>query len=247
VPFYFQIFLAAVVGFIPAEMVRAIREFIDFSYLVRREVIDADVLDAIDGCVERYHAYRESFKSEGVLSKTGFNLPRQHSMVHYRRLIQQFGAPNGLSTSLVESKHKESVKEPWRRSNRNDAVLQMAKTVERMEKLKAARAEYEKCGMLTPVAKRSAKRSRSHPSESGARRVRRREDLNSGKDGGEADESTAEEDEEEQDQDNIDDVRREDEGQTRRMGGRRNTGEPCAHNRTQDESSTARLPKTAGK
>lgn len=141
-------------------MIRAIREFIDFSYLIRREVIDEDVLDAIDGCIERFHRYRECFKAMNVLGKRGFNLPRQHSLVHYRSLIQQFGAPNGLSTSIMESKHKESVKNVWRRSNRYNATEQMAKMVERTEKMKAQRVQYERAKMITAKDRRPTKRRR---------------------------------------------------------------------------------------
>ncbi|KAG2034077.1 hypothetical protein BDR03DRAFT_820703, partial [Suillus americanus] len=42
---------------------------------------------------------------------------RQHSLCHYHYLVQQFGAPNGLCSSLTESKHHKAVKEPWRRSS----------------------------------------------------------------------------------------------------------------------------------
>ncbi|KAH9037927.1 hypothetical protein EDB85DRAFT_1888285 [Lactarius pseudohatsudake] len=52
---------------------------------------------------------REIFRTSGVRPK-GFNLPRQHSMVHYVHLIQEFGAPNGLCSSITESRHITAVK-----------------------------------------------------------------------------------------------------------------------------------------
>ena len=52
-------------------------------------------------------------------------MPRQHSIIHYYALIRLFGAPNGLCSSITESKHIRAVKEPWRRSNRNEALGQM--------------------------------------------------------------------------------------------------------------------------
>ena len=146
-------------------MIWAISTFLDFCYLVRRQVIDEDALHSIDGCVKRYHTYRKAFKAAGVLGKWGFNLPRQHSMSHYRWLIQQFGAPTGLCTSITESKHIKGVKKPYRRTNRNKPVKQMAKIVERMDKIAALRTDFERRGMLPPI---ESKRKRSRPQSSKA-------------------------------------------------------------------------------
>jgi hypothetical protein len=75
-------------------------------------------------------------------------LPRQHSMMHYHSLIRKFGAPNGLCTSITESKHIRAVKEPWRRSNHNEALGQMLVTNQRLDQLAAARTDFENRGML---------------------------------------------------------------------------------------------------
>ncbi|KAJ7913803.1 hypothetical protein B0H13DRAFT_2004115 [Mycena leptocephala] len=50
---------------------------------------------------------------ESGVCPDGFCLPRQHSLTHYRYLSQEFGAPNGLCSSITESKHIKAVKEPW--------------------------------------------------------------------------------------------------------------------------------------
>jgi len=60
----------------------------------RRSQIDEDVLIKIDAAVERYHIERKIFVDCGI--RNDFNLPRQHALLHYRTLIQMFGAPNGL-------------------------------------------------------------------------------------------------------------------------------------------------------
>jgi hypothetical protein len=70
-------------------------------------------------------------------------------MVHYHSLIRQFGAPNGLCSSITESKHIRAVKEPWRRSNRNEALGQMLVTNQRLDQLVAARTDFATRGMLT--------------------------------------------------------------------------------------------------
>jgi hypothetical protein len=74
----------------------------------------------------------------------GFNLPR----LHYLQLIRAFGAPNGLCSSITESKHIKAVKEPWRRSNRFNALSQMLLTNQRLDKLAAARVDFAHRGML---------------------------------------------------------------------------------------------------
>jgi hypothetical protein len=63
-------------------------------------------------------------------------------------LIRAFGAPNGLCSSITESKHIKAVKEPWRRSNRYDALGQMLLTNQRLDKLAAARVDFNARGML---------------------------------------------------------------------------------------------------
>ena len=70
-------------------------------------------------------------------------------MIHYHQLIEMFGAPNGLCTSITEAKHIKCVKEPWRRSNRFRALGQMLLTNQRTDKLTAAKIDFEQRGMLS--------------------------------------------------------------------------------------------------
>lgn len=118
----------------------------EFCYLVRRSVLDDDDLDAIDTAVADFHRDRVAFNE---IRPDGYSLPRQHSLVHYRFLIQEFGAPNGLCSSITESKHIKAVKEPWRRSSRFEALGQMLVTNQRLDKLAAARVNFQSRGMLS--------------------------------------------------------------------------------------------------
>ena len=68
----------------------------------------------------QFHEYHEIFMTTGVQSH--FLLPQQHSMAHYHLL---FGSPNKLCSSITESKHIRAIKEPWCRSNHNEALGQM--------------------------------------------------------------------------------------------------------------------------
>ncbi|KAJ7883643.1 hypothetical protein B0H14DRAFT_2273060, partial [Mycena olivaceomarginata] len=59
-----------------------------------------------------------------------------------------FGAPGGLCSSITESRHITAVKKPWRRSSRYNALGQMLLTLQRLDKLAAARADFVDGGMV---------------------------------------------------------------------------------------------------
>jgi hypothetical protein len=141
------VYLPAIAGYVPPQMLRAISSFMEFCYLIRRSVLDDDDLDAIDHALAKFHQERTIFETEGV-RPDGFSLPRQHSLSHYRLLITEFGAPNGLCSSITESKHIKAVKEPWRRSNHHEALSQMLLTNQRLDKLAASRIDFQARGML---------------------------------------------------------------------------------------------------
>jgi len=128
-------------------MVQTLRAFLEFCYIARRNIIDSTSLGELEDALERFHRYRVIFQECGVRID-GFALPRQHSLMHYFSLIRAFGAPNGLCSSITESKHIKAVKEPWRRSSRFEALSQMLTTNQRLDKLAAAQADFANRGML---------------------------------------------------------------------------------------------------
>ena len=128
-------------------MVRALQVYLDFCYIAQRDVHDTNSLKELEDALGQFHTHREIFQTSGVQPK-GFNLLRSHAAVHYLQLIQAFGAPNGLCSSITESKHIKAVKEPWRRSSHWNALGQMLTTNARLDKLAAARADFTSRGML---------------------------------------------------------------------------------------------------
>ncbi|KAJ7195098.1 hypothetical protein GGX14DRAFT_377389 [Mycena pura] len=124
--------------------------FMDFCYLVRRNAISTPDLISIKNALDRFHyfhQFRTIFMECGV--RTNISLPRQHSLIHYLRFIRLFGSPNGLCSSITESKHIKAVKEPWRRSSRYNALSQMLVTLTRLDKLAAAKRKFAARGMMT--------------------------------------------------------------------------------------------------
>ncbi|KAI5980898.1 hypothetical protein EDD15DRAFT_2204812 [Pisolithus albus] len=123
----------------------------DDSKALMKNVITDDTLSDLKNALDRFHYHREIFREVGVRVE-GFSLPRQHSLVHYEALIRLFGAPNGLCTSITESKHITAVKKPWRRSSKYRALGQILRTNQRLAQLAAARSDFEARGML-PISR----------------------------------------------------------------------------------------------
>ena len=123
-----------------------VRALLDFCYIARRSALTEDDVSQLKDALSRFHQYREIFITTGV--RGDFLVPRQHALVHFPSLIRLFGAPNGLCSSITESKHIRAVKEPWRRSNRNQALGQMLVTNQRTDQLMAARSDFINRGML---------------------------------------------------------------------------------------------------
>ena len=139
----------AIQAFVPPEVIKTFTTFLEFYYITHRNVITNDSLNQLDVALHKFHELRRVFlgtvRTDGP---SGFSLPRQHSMVHYHDHIKNFGSPNGLCSSIMESKHITAVKRPWHQSNKHAALSQMLKVNERLNKLAAARADFTTHGML---------------------------------------------------------------------------------------------------
>jgi len=118
----------------------------DLCYIFRRNAITASALATAEALLKRFHELRRIFITEGV--RESISLPRQHALPHYLTSITLFGSPNGLCSSITESKHIKAVKEPWRQSSRFRALIQMLRTIIRLEKLAALRRRFLREGLL---------------------------------------------------------------------------------------------------
>jgi len=107
-----QVYLPAIVGYVPDDMVMCIAAFLDACYIAQCQDIHQDALDAFETALDQFWELREVFRRTGVRPK-GFMLPRQHSLFHYRRQIEDFGAPGGLCSLITESRHITAIKKPW--------------------------------------------------------------------------------------------------------------------------------------
>ncbi|KAF8545905.1 hypothetical protein OG21DRAFT_1491784 [Imleria badia] len=151
-----KVYIAAIEGFVPAEIVRTLRALLEFCYLVRRHIISEKVLQEIEDALAQFHKYRQVFMSGNNPVVTTFSLPCQHAAKHYSSLIRLWGAPNGLCSSITECKHIKAVKEPWRRSSKFNALGQMLRTNQRLDKIAAAGVDFESRKMLNESCLSSA-------------------------------------------------------------------------------------------
>ncbi|KAF8260212.1 hypothetical protein EI94DRAFT_1611715, partial [Lactarius quietus] len=106
-----KVFLAAIAGYVPCAMVCCVAAFMDACYIARRNAINSTSLKYFRECVEAYHELRVIFVETGVCSS--LSMPRQHALKHFHHAIHLFGSPNGLCSSITESKHIDSVKDTW--------------------------------------------------------------------------------------------------------------------------------------
>ena len=107
-----QVYLPAISGHVLPQVVRCFAAFLKFCYLVRCSTITEATLRSMEDALDRFHTECVVFQDNFV--RFDFNLPwQQHSLVHYWKNIQLFGAPNGLCLSITESKHIKSLKESW--------------------------------------------------------------------------------------------------------------------------------------
>ncbi|KAG1734391.1 uncharacterized protein EDB91DRAFT_1238421 [Suillus paluster] len=124
-----KVYLPAIEGYVPEDVVRTFSAFLKFCYLVRHNM----PLPVFTGIV-KFSRLPEPFLT--------FSLPQQHSMSHYIHLIRSFGAPNSLCSSIMESKHIKAVKEPWRRSSQYNALGQMLLINQHLDKLAASHMDF---------------------------------------------------------------------------------------------------------
>ncbi|KAF6755243.1 hypothetical protein DFP72DRAFT_811830 [Ephemerocybe angulata] len=128
-----KVYLAAIAGHVPNEMVQCLSVFLDMCYIFRRNAITITAIKKAQQLLTKFHELREVFVTSGTRSHT--SLPRQHALSHFIPSIIDFGSPNGLCSSITESRHISAVKEPWRRSNRFNALSQMLVTIARLDKI----------------------------------------------------------------------------------------------------------------
>ena len=126
---YDQVYLAAIIGHVPSEMVKCLVAFLDFCYIVQHNAITADDLIKLQSIPDQFHVHCKVLIGVAGMTSECIFLPRQHLLMHYICCIILFGSPNGLCSSIMESKHIKAVKEPQQHSSCFKALKQMLVTI----------------------------------------------------------------------------------------------------------------------
>ncbi|KAN0074526.1 hypothetical protein V8E55_011938 [Tylopilus felleus] len=140
-----KVFIPAIEGFVPQDMICVLRYLLEFCYLVRHNILTEKTLTEIQSMLEQFHHHHEVFRPAVIAS---FNYHRQYLMKHYGDMIHLFGAPNGLCSSITESKHIKAMKEPYCCSNRHNALGQMLLTNQQLNKLAVCHMDFQRRGIL---------------------------------------------------------------------------------------------------
>ncbi|PBK68348.1 hypothetical protein ARMSODRAFT_988806 [Armillaria solidipes] len=97
-----KVYLPAITDYLPEPIMLCLSSFLDFCYLIYWSDIHESMLADIEHAVEHFHHYRDVFIQSGN--------------------IIDFGAPNGVCSSITESRHITAVKKPWQQSNRHNTL-----------------------------------------------------------------------------------------------------------------------------
>jgi hypothetical protein len=112
-------------------VVRAVRAILDFIYISQYSVHTIQSLNALDTALRQFHEEKDVFIELGV--REHFNLPKLHSLAHYRQSIMLFGTTDNYNTEQSERLHIDFTKKAYRATNFKDEIKQMVTWLERQE------------------------------------------------------------------------------------------------------------------
>ncbi|KIM55309.1 hypothetical protein SCLCIDRAFT_134966 [Scleroderma citrinum Foug A] len=141
-----KVYLPAIEGHLPQGVISTFCAFLKFCYTVWWNMLTAKGLDYLNEVLTHFHQHCKIFKTAGVVAT--FSLPCQHSMKHYKQLIQLFSTPNRLCSSIMELKHVKAVKKPYQCTSKYCALVQMLIINQWLDKLAASHADFQSWGML---------------------------------------------------------------------------------------------------
>ncbi|KIK83403.1 hypothetical protein PAXRUDRAFT_14614 [Paxillus rubicundulus Ve08.2h10] len=99
-----KIYITAIEGHVPPEIVHTFHAFLEFCYLVWHNIISEKALAKVEDAIQQFHHYHKIFKTIEIVST--FSLPRQHLIKHYPSLICLFGAPNVNPPQITQTQEE---------------------------------------------------------------------------------------------------------------------------------------------
>jgi hypothetical protein len=129
-------------GQVPSRVVKAVRALLDFLYLAQFPSHTTETLHRLQESLARFHDNKMVFASLGA--RKDFNIPKLHSLLHYRASIMLFGTTDNYNTEQTERLHIDFSKDAYRATNHKDEYFQMTMWLERREKVRQRAALIER-------------------------------------------------------------------------------------------------------
>ncbi|KAH9008168.1 hypothetical protein EDB83DRAFT_2323339 [Lactarius deliciosus] len=128
-------------GQLPSRLIRAARALLDFVYLAQYSSHTSKTLQRLEDSLARFHENKDVFIDLGV--REHLDIPKFHSMLHYRSSITLFGTTDNYNTEQSERLHIDFTKDAYRATNRKNEYPQMTAWLERREKIQIRTASIE--------------------------------------------------------------------------------------------------------
>ena len=116
-----------------SRVIKAVHTLLDFLYLVQFPSHTSETLRCLDNALALFHQNKSIFVDLGV--RQHFNIPKLHSLIHYRSSIGLFGTTNNYNTEQSERLHIDFAKNAYHATNHRDEYPQMTAWLEHREKV----------------------------------------------------------------------------------------------------------------
>ena len=120
-------------GLDSSRVVRATRALLDFAFLAQYKSHTSESISKMQDHLIEFHENKAIFFDLGV--RTQFNLPKLHSLSHYKSSISLFGTADNYNTEQSERLHIDLTKDAYRATNHKEEYSQMTTWLERREKV----------------------------------------------------------------------------------------------------------------
>ncbi|KAI9434821.1 hypothetical protein H4582DRAFT_2174356 [Lactarius indigo] len=117
----------------PVRVIRTVHALLDFLYLAQLPSHTTETLLYLEESLARFHENKGVFIDLGV--REHFNIPKVHSLLHYKSSITLFGSTDNYNTEQTERLHIDFTKDAYRATNHKDEYPQMTTWLERREKI----------------------------------------------------------------------------------------------------------------
>jgi hypothetical protein len=127
---------------IDAKVMRNLRAFHDFLYLVQYRSHSPTTLGYITDALRTFHQTKQVYIDKDVRKGANsgetmhhFRIPKLAGLHAYAMHIPEMGSSPQYSTEIVESSHQRMAKQPYRATNRKEYIVQMCRFLDRNDRI----------------------------------------------------------------------------------------------------------------